>query len=563
MKLKSIFAACSALLGLSLTCSAAAPVFLKATSISTGGTSPAGLAAGDIDGDGHQDIIYADSGSEKVTVLINDGTGLNYTINDITLSSSNEIPDAVAVGHIFTSGTNPNAHPDIALSSSSEIHLLQNEGNGVAGVVSFQEPGDPVTSPTAYLKSFKLVDLNGDGYDDIVAIGDVYNVTDSAAELEIFINKGAAGGFEDPVIFNVGNYVSDVTVAMLRDPDIPDLVVTGLDNQGNPELIVYQNDGSGSFTETLPFQPSGFPLNTAALDLTGDGHEDLAFLEESLVHLPSGQERAILEFQYALTGTNGLPFRFSKVFPIASQTVLSGSGVTLFKTAVAIFRTPGDLGADVAVANPLQGGVVVAHFAPKLDAQKHFSSLALNPVLPTVVKTAPGTDYVVLADLNGDGRPDLVAANASANNLSVAIDKTGLPKKVTGPDYKVSIAATSGTATEQGGAITYQITYKNVGISAGHVLAVGANIPKHTTFLSGDPGVGMITFLHKSYVGMAGTPPNGLGLIYPGQSVSFSYQLKVDPATKVNTKLKVTALVAGLGGPGGTSVPVKVTVFAP
>ena len=200
MKLKSISASCSAFLALALSCSAAAPVFLKAASLSTSGTTPAGLAVADIDGDGHPDIVYADNAAEKVTVLINDGTGQHYTSSDVVLSSSNELSDAVAVGNLFTSvtGTAVNSHPDIVLASSANLHLLQNKGNGAAGVASFQEQGTALSDPNAYLKRIKVADLNGDGYDDIIAVGEVYGGS-PAAVMEVFINKGAAGGFNDPV----------------------------------------------------------------------------------------------------------------------------------------------------------------------------------------------------------------------------------------------------------------------------------------------------------------------------------------------------------------------------
>ena len=49
-------------------------------------SSPAGIASGDVDGDGHPDLVATDSGLGKLLVYNGDGTG-QFTRSDVNVSS--------------------------------------------------------------------------------------------------------------------------------------------------------------------------------------------------------------------------------------------------------------------------------------------------------------------------------------------------------------------------------------------------------------------------------------------------------------------------------------------
>ncbi len=238
-------------------------------------------------------------------------------------------------------------------------------------------------------------DLNGDGYPDVV-VEDEFN-----GVLAVLLGKGD-GTLQSPVTYSSGGI--SVFIADLNGDHKPDLIAaTG------SSVMVYVGNGDGTFQPAVTYGSGGFPWNSAVQpqivvgDLNGDGKPDLVVSNECD---KNGSTCA--------SGTVG---------------ILLGNGDGTFRPVVS-YNTGG------AVA----GGVVVADF--NHDGK---TDLAISNCADTVSDcgTANGSVGVLLgngdgtfqsaivygagspglfasalaeADLNRDGKADLVIANPGGND---------------------------------------------------------------------------------------------------------------------------------------------------
>ena len=118
------------------------------------------LATGDINNDGHIDVVIADTGYKRVVVLLGDGHGgFSQPTGLVTATKTN--PSRAALGDF-----NHDGNLDLVLGHREDRQVFIYLGTGDGHFQSGQPTAIPITQAAI---SISAGDIDGDGYDDFVA----------------------------------------------------------------------------------------------------------------------------------------------------------------------------------------------------------------------------------------------------------------------------------------------------------------------------------------------------------------------------------------------------------
>jgi len=394
------------------------------------GYNAVGLAAGDADGDGHLDLAVANFDSDDVSILRGDGRGGfapavqvpagngpgSLALADVDrdgrldLTVGNELSGTVLTrfgngdGTFGTparaiAGTYPqdlvfgdfdhDGHADLAVTQAwtffdpitGGVSLLPGLGDGTFGAQTTLA-ADPGRGPAL------AADLNGDGVTDL-AVG---NLPDGG--LSVFLSRGD-GTFDPERTYPTGAGPATILDGDLDGDGLRDLVVVneGLYYPTTPGGVsILLGIGGGLFGATGDVPAGPAPASGVIGEFNGDGRTDLAVVNRDTSGTGNGQVLILLG-----DGRGGF----------APGTVLT-AGIASWQIAAADFDADGH--EDLAVANL---GPFVCSDPCKGDVSL-FLGAGDGSFAPGARVTTGGAPVrIVVADVNRDGRPDLVTANAS------------------------------------------------------------------------------------------------------------------------------------------------------
>jgi uncharacterized protein (TIGR03437 family) len=334
-----------------------------------------------VTGAGSPDIIGPDFGSGEIAVLLGNGDG---TFQGDPLYPAGSASRSIAAGDL-----NGDGKPDLvsANTDSSTLTILLNQGNGTfaaAAPYSLTLPDGSNAEPV----SVALADLNGDGKMDAAA-------ANSDGYVSVSLGNGN-GSFGAPTYYATGNDSAMVAIGDLNGDGTPDLVVANLgtlEDAGtdNGSVSVLLGSGGGAYKTATNLTTGIQPGFVVLHDLNGDGKLDLI-----VVNL-------------------GVPQGFAGLAPQPSGVaVLLGKGDGTFQnpvdyaagtnpTAAAVGDLNGDGKPDLAVATTQASGAgAVAIFLGNGDGT--FQN-------PSFIASQSAAADIAIADLNGDGKPDIVIAS--------------------------------------------------------------------------------------------------------------------------------------------------------
>ncbi|MHB8644345.1 MAG: FG-GAP repeat domain-containing protein, partial [Thermomicrobiales bacterium] len=329
-----------------------------------------------INGDPKPDVLVSGTDGNVVDVLHGNGDGtFTYAIStDRIFVGSN--PTGVAVADL-----NGDGKLDFVVANTDDNTMSVFFGIGGGGFTRVS-PAPPITGAYGF-ESVAVADFNGDGKVDLA-------VTYGASRLSILLGDGH-GTFipapGSPITVNGGNNLA-VTGDFNGDgkADLALLLPGG-------SLYVLLGNGDGTFnTPIITPPPNATFWNTIAVgDVNGDGKADLALGD--FVHNT-----------------------VTPLFGAGNGTFTVGSPITVGQNPadVEIADLNGDGKGDIVVTNPTDNTVTV--LLSNSSGNGTFTQ-ALGSPIP--VGMAP--HQVVIADLNGDGKKDLVVANLNDRTVSVLL----------------------------------------------------------------------------------------------------------------------------------------------
>jgi hypothetical protein len=329
------------------------------------GHYPYGLAIGDLNEDGHPDLIVANDGDTTVTVLLGLGDG--------RFAPGVSVPLRSAVGGVTVGDVDLDGHLDVLamLTGVDEVSILFGRGDG-----SFRPP---VTYRTGWSPDgATLGDFNRDGWPDIV-VSDGGHAT-SGSSLSVFMGSGG-GTLSSQTSFYGGRWPDGIAARDLNGDGRLDLAVAG-----NGGISVLLGNGDGTFQTAIVYPAGTNPHSLAVGDLNGDGRLDLVtalYPDNVAVLLGNGDGTFGSAAQFLATSPQGI-----------ALADLDGDGRLDLVTA----------GWDANSISVLPGNGD-GTFQPKTDI----------PVGSRCVSVAA-------ADLNGDGRPDLVVTCALSDAVYVLLN---------------------------------------------------------------------------------------------------------------------------------------------
>jgi hypothetical protein len=333
------------------------------------------LAVGDMDGDGHLDIVVGDYGAPNLVYLNNGSGSFPYTsAYTRAFGTGSDYTYSVAVGDMDGDG----ALDIVAGNSTGQSLVYLNDGDG-----------DFVTSRpfgTASDDTFSVAvgDLNGDGALDIIQGN---SGSPDPQNNMVYLNDGN-GNFDwagAALSFGAETDGVAVTAGDINGDGPLDIVV----GAGHKQNVVYLNNGSGDLSDVLPFGPDNFNDPTWAVAV-GDVDAD----QDLDVVLGKGDE------------DQGLPNRVCRNNGQGSLVCSNISAIASKTRSIALGDVDGDGHLDVVTGNDATSNRIYAN-----DGTGSFSHL-LNFGYGTAYSVTYG---IALGDVNGDGPLDIIVGNAGQN----------------------------------------------------------------------------------------------------------------------------------------------------
>ncbi|MCU0375987.1 MAG: FG-GAP-like repeat-containing protein, partial [Chitinophagaceae bacterium] len=358
------------------------------------------VATGDIDGDGKVDVVVANISANTISVYRN--TAASGSIGSGSFAAKVDFATAVRPRAIAIGDLNGDGKPELAVANnnSSSVSVFPNISTpGTITSASFAAKIDYTTGFNSNPSFIALGDLDGDGKPDLATANSVSN------NVSVLRNSSAGGvlnstSFSSKVDFAAGTTPTSIAIGDLDGDGKADLVSANFSSNNISVLRNTATSGSisaSSFAAAVNFATASNPYAVAMGDLDGDGKLDLAVANHS---------------------SNSVSFYRNTA---ASGSISSGSFTSKFDlaagntpTSVAIGDLNGDGKADVALANSASNMVSVYQNTATTGSLNNSSFAAKLDFVAGL-----GTFSVAIGDLDGDARPDLVTANAVANNISV------------------------------------------------------------------------------------------------------------------------------------------------
>jgi hypothetical protein len=364
------------------------------------------------DGYGHRDLCYSCGANVTPTEVLQgvvsadfngDGFADVVALSSVYPSSSNlkvylsTAAGAFAAPTLTPDGNDPSYLASADLNGDGLMDVVTASPNDGSLSVFFNDKSSPGTFNTPLVlgspgaSQVAIADMNGDGMPDLISAD--FNVS-------LFLQT-SPGTFAAPIALYSGG-ANWVAVGDLNDDGTPDVALT---DAVGVKVLMHTGAASATtyaapvavFTQTANLNVAGANI-IAIADVNGDGLNDLVITDPG----PTGGMAPTVNILLQDSANHG-SFLAPVSYPLATQDL---------PQSIIVTDLQGSGKLDIVIGG-LQSVIVLLHDPA-------------NPgkFLPATVYAAPGANEIAVADINGDGKPDIVVSTGVTHTMQAGVATT-------------------------------------------------------------------------------------------------------------------------------------------
>lgn len=347
-------------------------------------------ALGDFDNDGRQDLAFATAGLSNIPIYKGSGNGNLTNLTTAVLNSGNVSSGAIAAADFTGDG---NTDLLVGNNTNNGFSLFAGAGNGsFAAAFDFTLGFQP--------QRFVVGDFNGDERQDFALNRPNSNQT------VIFLRNAANSGFDAAVTITLSTTVNSSLIVGDFNNDGNDDLATGFAFSNGFSVVLRNAINNGFDAPVFYSAMANQNGQLTAADFDGDGNQDIAY-----------SSNGILVFAGSATGTFGAPtvaFGGGIGTGFVESGDFNGDGRTDIVAATSnYFISFGRANVAVLLRNAANNG---------FDAPVGFNGSYIN--------NNSVTQKIIVGEINGDGRQDLLTSNGT-NNSNIAANFSVMPRVCT------------------------------------------------------------------------------------------------------------------------------------
>lgn len=325
-------------------------------------------------------------------------TAGRHGIGNTQFAPSFTLPQGIVAAAVSIADMDGDGKPDMVVSCTNNDEISVYRNIGAQSGLNAQSFAPRVSTVINFMapSAMRVADMDGDGKPDVISSYNEYGFA-------IFHNSSTPGNIvlDAPVLYAAGNGALSLDIADIDADGRPDVVATaGIDQQ--TVLSVFKNTATGgvltgtSFSTRIDIDSNTPASNIAVCDIDADGKPDLVL---------ANYELNTISLMHNKSTSGSIAF---------DNKIDFNTGLSPWSVAAA--DLDGDNKPDLVVSNSEENTVSV-YFNKAVKGK--FSAATLADKID--LRTAYHTRLVNIADIDADGKPEILATANISNASNVAI----------------------------------------------------------------------------------------------------------------------------------------------